>query len=49
MAVVVGVPDVYRGQVSKAFVSLRDGCAATPDELRRHLGTASRASSCRGR
>jgi len=32
-AVVVGVPDAYRGETVKAFVSLRSGSAATPDEL----------------
>jgi long-chain acyl-CoA synthetase len=33
-AVVIGVPDVYRGQAPKAFVTLRDGKTATPEELR---------------
>jgi len=32
-AAVVGVPDEYRGETVKAFVSLTDGTAATPDEL----------------
>ena len=36
-AVVVGVPDAYRGQIPKAFVTLRGGMAATPDELRAFL------------
>src|SRR6185437_6312297 len=36
-AVVVGVPDVYRGQAPKAFVTLRQGKQATPDELREFL------------
>ena len=32
-AAVVGVPDEYRGETVKAFVSLKPGTAATPDEL----------------
>ena len=32
-AAVVGVPDEYRGETVKAFVSLRPGATATPDEL----------------
>jgi long-chain acyl-CoA synthetase len=32
-AAVVGVPDEYRGETVKAFVSLRPGKAATPEEL----------------
>ena len=32
-AAVVGVPDAYRGETVKAFVSLRQGSAATADEL----------------
>jgi long-chain acyl-CoA synthetase len=32
-AAVVGVPDTYRGETVKAFVSLRPGTAATPEEL----------------
>jgi long-chain acyl-CoA synthetase len=32
-AAVVGVPDEYRGETVKAFVSLRPGKTATPDEL----------------
>ncbi|WP_035856592.1 class I adenylate-forming enzyme family protein [Cryptosporangium arvum] len=32
-AAVVGVPDEYRGETVKAFVSLRPGASATPDEL----------------
>ena len=32
-AAVVGVPDEYRGETVKAFVSLRDGANATSDEL----------------
>jgi long-chain acyl-CoA synthetase len=40
-AIVVGVPDTYRGETVKAYVSLRDGAVATPQELiafsKRHL------------
>jgi long-chain acyl-CoA synthetase len=36
-AVVIGIPDEYRGQAPKAFVTLKDGQTATPDELRDHL------------
>jgi long-chain acyl-CoA synthetase len=36
-AVVIAVADQYRGQVPKAFVRLRDGQAATPEELRQFL------------
>lgn len=32
-AIVVGVPDQYRGETVKAYVSLRPGTAVTPDEL----------------
>jgi long-chain acyl-CoA synthetase len=32
-AAVVGVPDEYRGETVKAFVSLRPGATATPEEL----------------
>lgn len=32
-AAVVGVPDEYRGETVKAFVSLRPGTTATPEEL----------------
>jgi long-chain acyl-CoA synthetase len=32
-AAVVGVPDEYRGETVKAFVSLRPGRTATPEEL----------------
>ncbi|WP_163506967.1 class I adenylate-forming enzyme family protein [Fodinicola acaciae] len=32
-AAVVGVPDDYRGETVKAFVSLRAGAAATPEEI----------------
>lgn len=32
-AAVVGRPDPYRGETVKAFVSLRDGYATTPEEL----------------
>jgi long-chain acyl-CoA synthetase len=36
-AVVVGIPDSYRGQAPKAFVTLRPGSSATPDELQTFL------------
>ncbi len=36
-AVVVGIPDAYRGQVPKAFVTLRGGQTATPAELKSFL------------
>lgn len=32
-AIAIGVPDAYRGQAPKAFVVLRPGMAASPDEL----------------
>lgn len=35
---VIGVPDKYRGQAPKAFVKLRDGTAATPQDLMAFLG-----------
>jgi long-chain acyl-CoA synthetase len=36
-AVVIGVPDQYRGQAPKAFVTLKQDMAATPEELRAFL------------
>ncbi len=36
-AVVIGLPDSYRGQAPKAFVTLKDGQQATPEELRSFL------------
>jgi len=36
-AVVIGIPDPYRGQAPKAFVRLRANQAATPEELREFL------------
>ncbi len=36
-AVVIGLPDAYRGQAPKAFVTLKDGQNATPEELRSFL------------
>ena len=38
-AAVIGVPDSYRGETVKAFVSLRPGTEATPDELIAHCKT----------
>jgi long-chain acyl-CoA synthetase len=35
---VIGVPDKYRGQAPKAFVTLKDGMVTTPEELRTFLG-----------
>jgi long-chain acyl-CoA synthetase len=36
-AIVIGVPDAYRGQAPLAFVTLREGHPAEPDELREFL------------
>jgi long-chain acyl-CoA synthetase len=36
-AVVIGVPDSYRGQVPKAYVTLRNGKVTTIEELRQFL------------
>ena len=36
-AVAIGVPDAYRGEAPKLFVSLRDGAQLTSDELGRFL------------
>ncbi len=36
-AVVVGLPDAYRGQAPKAFVTLKEGAHATPEALRTFL------------
>jgi long-chain acyl-CoA synthetase len=36
-AVVIGVPDKYRGQAPKAFVTLKQGMSASPTELRDFL------------
>jgi long-chain acyl-CoA synthetase len=38
-AVVVGVPDPYRGEAPKAFVTLKEGASAGPDELRVFLAS----------
>ena len=38
-ATVIGVPDSYRGQAPKAFVVLRPGASATPEQLKEHLKT----------
>lgn len=37
-AMVIGVPDPYRGQSPKAFVRLRDGTSASAEEIRAFLG-----------
>ena len=34
---VIGVPDPYRGEAPKAFVTLKPGQSATPDELKAYL------------
>ena len=36
-AIVIGVPDGYRGQAPKAFVVLRDGSTAKAETLQAHL------------
>ena len=33
-AAVIGIPDAKRGEVVKAFVVLKEGATATPDEIR---------------
>ena len=38
-AVVIGVPDAYRGQSPKAFVKIKDGEKLTVAMLKTHLGT----------
>ncbi|MBX7255751.1 MAG: long-chain fatty acid--CoA ligase [Candidatus Hydrogenedentes bacterium] len=35
-ASVVGIPDEARGEEVKAYISLRDGCTVTPDEIRNY-------------
>ncbi len=37
-ALVIGVPDDYRGQAPKAFVTLKEGMAVTEKELLDHVG-----------
>jgi acyl-CoA synthetase (AMP-forming)/AMP-acid ligase II len=32
-AAVIGVPDAYRGETVKAFVALKPGGSATPDQI----------------
>jgi long-chain acyl-CoA synthetase len=36
-AIAIGIPDKYRGQAPKLFVTLRDGATATTDELKTFL------------
>jgi len=36
-AIVIGIPDEYRGQAPKAFITLVEGQTTTPDELRDFL------------
>lgn len=36
-AIALGLPDKYRGEVPKGFVTLREGMTATPEDLMRHL------------
>ncbi|MFC3582032.1 long-chain-fatty-acid--CoA ligase [Sphingomonas hylomeconis] len=36
-AMVIGLPDAYRGEQPRAYVTLNDGIAATPEELREWL------------
>jgi long-chain acyl-CoA synthetase len=38
-AIAIGVPDAYRGQSPKLFVTLRPGAEATPAEIRQFLVT----------
>ena len=35
-AAVIGIPDAYRGETVKAFVSLKSGTTATPEEIIEH-------------
>jgi len=37
-AVAIGIPDPYRGEAPKAFVTLREGASVSPEELLRFLG-----------
>ncbi len=36
---VIGIPDEYRGQAPKAFVTLKPGMGASPEELMQHIST----------
>lgn len=36
-AIAIGIPDAYRGQAPKLFVTLRPGASATADEIKRFL------------
>lgn len=35
-AIVIGVPDAYRGETVKAYIVLKDGCTADEDQLNNH-------------
>ncbi len=48
-AVVVGVPDQYRGETVKAFIVLHEGKTATPEEIQAFCGNASRLTKFRAR
>lgn len=36
-AIALGLPDKYRGEVPKVYVTLREGMTATPEDLMQHL------------
>jgi long-chain acyl-CoA synthetase len=39
LAAAIGVPDPYHGEVVRAYVALKPGASATPDELVAHCRT----------